>query len=174
MTLRTWPVWWLYWLPFSLTKGFREEFIWAYGSRGWESTMVQWRQQEAGTATERVGSLHLANQAWSRENKQEIVLITAFKLSKCTPAIYFLYKATPPKPFQTVPLTGEQVFRYLSLWGHFTTKLAHPSKFSMWLLKRKWSVIFFLLSYSTQNNLPLHWDSWPCPQPKSPSKLEFS
>lgn len=72
----------------------------------------------------------------------------------------------------TEPPTREQVFKYMSPWGHCTSKPPHPSKSSKWLSLRQWSVTFFLLFslFNTKHSpASLRWQT----MTKSASKLEF-
>lgn len=69
------------------------------GATSWSLNLEPWTRQEAERAN------------WEPWN-----------LRACPQWCISPYKATLPKLTQTVPPTGDQIFKYLSLWGTFSSK----------------------------------------------------
>lgn len=98
----------------------RKNLLWAVAPEGYKSIMVRRRQQAADSGSS--GNLNI--QQFNRKHKQRAWAGSRAKLRtlKAQPQWHTPFSMAIP-PLQRVLLTGDPVFKYLSLWGTFTFKL---------------------------------------------------
>lgn len=99
--------------------------FWHMAPEGWESIMMGWRMAASGRHGSYTRSQKLRSLAASTKHTEQTRNGFSLLISKVPPlphpaVMYFLLQGCDTHLCQTVPLTGDQLFECLRLWGHFS------------------------------------------------------